>query len=124
MPSVSRFIMAALRQSVTSAALEGGTEGVVQVRSQGLGVSSAALDVFSNFVHHIATNAEPTSAATLLMQPNKPLPRRSKRFEPRVEAPNPCPQTMPTPPQTQVRLPGSLPCGDGSQLGFRERRRS
>ena len=99
--------MAVGSQSITQATLEGEREDVVQLRTLGLGVTKSALDVFSNFVHHIATNVVPTSAATV-----KPLPRRSRRFELRGEAPSRCPQTQRTPPPdagTIARLPAGWP---------------
>ena len=120
----SRCTMAVGSQSITQATLEGEREDVVQLRTLGLGVTKSALDVFSNFVQHIATNVVPTSAANATHPSVKPLPRRSRRFELRGEAPSRCPQTQPTPPQTQVRSPACLSGGLGSKLGFGERRGS
>ena len=83
--------MAGHSQSISQSTLEGDREGVLQLRTQGLGVTEAALDVFSNFVHHIATNADPSSAAAEKTLPSICLLRRSKRFGPREEAPIQCP---------------------------------
>lgn len=115
----SRSVMAGHSQSISQATLEGDREGVLQLPTQGLGVTEAALDVFSNFVHHIATNADPSSAAAEKTLPSKRLLRRSKWFDPREEAPIQCPQVLPTAPQLQVRFLACLPCGDSRRLGFR-----
>lgn len=106
----SRSVMATPSQSIVPATLEREREGELQERTQGLGVTTAALDIFSNFVQLVATNAETASVAFDNLQPSKPLPRRSRRFEPREEAPIQCAQTLPTPPQQQVRFLACLPC--------------
>jgi hypothetical protein len=116
-PSTSSSAMAAPTQSTTHATLEEEREGVLQLRTQGLGVTEATLDVFSNFVQCIATNVEPASAANDELLPNRPPPRRSKRVTVREEAPIQVVQTLPMP-QPQVRMHAHLPCGEGSRLGF------
>jgi hypothetical protein len=108
----SRSVMAGHSQSISQATVEGEREGVLELRTQGLGVTEAALDVFNNFVYHIATNADPTSAAPEKTLPSKVQLRRSKRFDPREEAPKQCPQMLPTAPQQHVRLLACLPCVD------------
>ena len=105
-------------QSVTEAALLGEIEGAPQVQSVGLGVTEAALDVFSNFMQHIATKYVPISEATLNVQPNNPAPWRSKRFATRQEGEAPCPLTLPAPPQQAVRSRALVSCSDGLQLGL------
>jgi hypothetical protein len=115
--------MAAMSASTLQAPLDAEREGVLQLRTQGLGVTEAALDVFSNFVQHIATNAEPTSAAADKQLPSKPQLRRSKRLEVCGDAPTAYPQPLATLYPPQVRLLACLPCGLGPRLGFRTPRR-
>lgn len=107
----SRCIMDAHPQSITQATLVGEREGLPQVPTVGLGVTKTALDVFNNFVHLVAENVAPTTAATTNLQANKPHPRRSKRFATHVEDPAPCPNTLPAPPLQQVRSSSNVPCG-------------
>jgi hypothetical protein len=112
-------VMAAMSASTLQAPLEGEREGVFQLRTQGLGVTEAALDVFSNFVQHIATNAEPTSVAADKQLPSKPQLRWSKRLVHCSDAPIAYPPPLATLYPTQVRLLACLPCVLGSRLGFR-----
>lgn len=69
-------------------------ENVAQVQTVGLGVTEAALDVFSNFVQHAVANVAP--------QAYNPQPRRSKRFATRQEVEAHRLLTLPAPPQPLV----------------------
>lgn len=90
-------------QSLTEATLLSGIGDAPQVQSVGLGVTVDALEDFSNFVQHIATNVVQTSDGTAAEQPNHPQPRRSSRFLTRQEGVAPSPLTRPAPPQQAVR---------------------
>jgi hypothetical protein len=67
-------------QSITEPTHEHEIENATQTQSVGVGVSEAALDVFSNFLEHIVANVAAPSETTLNMQADNPPPRRSKRF--------------------------------------------
>lgn len=109
--------MAASAQSITEA-LVGTPQGVPQLHTAGFGVTEAALDVFSNFVTHIAENALPTGAVSENLQPSPKQLRRSRRFAPTAEAPDTCPLALPAPLVQKVRFAASVSCCDGRQLGF------
>lgn len=81
--------------------------GMGQVQTVGLGVTPAALDVFSNFVQHAVANAAPpTIDSNLPVEPHKLQPRRSKRFATLREVEDLLPLTLPAPPQPLVRSQG------------------
>lgn len=96
----------------------GTPQGVPQLHTAGFGVTEAALDVFSNFVTHIAENALPTGAVSENLQPSPKQLRRSRRFAPTAEAPDTCPLALPAPLVQKVRFAASVSCCDGRQLGF------
>ena len=123
----SQCRMATHPQSDTQSTLLREIEGVLEVRTMGLGVTESALDVFSNFVQHIATNVASTSEVTVNVQRSIAVPRRSSRFAERQEPKAPCPPTVPTPPPPAA---GTIPSprvatrwalGLGSLRGYRSR---
>lgn len=109
--------MAIGAQSITEA-LVGRAEGVPQLHATGLGVSPLALDVFSNFVTHIAATTLPTGAVCENLQASGRQPRRSSRYGPHNEAPDTCQLAVPVPPEPEVRFVATVSSVDGRQLGF------
>jgi hypothetical protein len=96
--------MAASAQSLTQVALVGGREDIPLVPMVGLGVTEAALDVFTNFVEHIASNLGNTSDRTENMVATRSQLRRSVRFATcKILVPDPCMVTLPTPLEAKVR---------------------
>jgi hypothetical protein len=110
-------------QSITEPTHEHEIENAAQTQSVGVGVSEAALDVFSNFLEHIVANVAAPSETTLNVQADNPPPRRSKRFATRQGVEDP-PPTLPAPPQPLVRSIARVSSSDGLQLGFRLKPRS
>lgn len=94
------------------------SENTSHVQSVGLGVSEAALDVFSNFVQHVVANVAPPSEITPDAQAHNPQPRRSKRFATRPEGEASWTLTLPAPPQPLVRARACVSVFHALQLGF------
>ena len=78
-------------------------ENGAHTQSVGVGVTDAALDVFSNFLEQVIANVAPPSEITTNVQPQNPPPRRSKRFATRQEGGDNCALTLPALPQPLVR---------------------
>lgn len=104
----SRGVMALSAESIQQATIVGEREGVPQLQTEGLGVTEAAVDVFNNFVKHIAGNAADRGTVQENPQERRPQLRRSKRFAATVEAEAPCPVLLHAPLQQKVQ--SEAPC--------------
>ena len=85
-----------------------------QVQPVGLGVTEAALDVFSNFVQHAVSTAAPPSETTLIVQAHNQQLRRSKRFATHQVVEDHGQLPLPQPPQPQVRCRACVSLPQGS----------
>ena len=92
-------IMAESAQSLRQVALVGGRGDAPQVEKTGLAVSEAALHDFNNFVEVCVANVGNKSDGV----ENRSQLRRSARFASSPPRPEPCPRSLPTPLEQQVR---------------------
>ena len=109
-------MMASSGQSLTHAPLGGAREDVLEVERVGLGVTEAALQVFSNFVEQITADVGNTSAVTENPQASTSHLRRSKRIATSEDAPSPSlqqVQQLPTPLEHEVRTAACVSCRNG-----------
>ena len=96
--------MAASAQSLTQVSIVGEREDIPPTSTVGLGVTEAALDVFSNFVEHLASNVGNTCDRAENMVATRSRLRRSVRFaSAQTSVPDPCPAMLPTPLEAKVR---------------------
>jgi hypothetical protein len=96
--------MAASAHTLTQVSLVGEREDIPPASTVGLGVTEAALDVFNNFVEHIASNVGNTSDRAENRVCTRSQLRRSVRFaSAQTCAPDPCPAMPPTPLEAKVR---------------------
>jgi len=94
--------MAPSAQSIQQVRVLGGRNSVPQLQTVELGVTEAALDVFNNFVEHIAAGAVKEN-----LEASKIQVRRSRRFA--TAAADPIPVTQPAPLQPKVKfVPATL----------------
>lgn len=99
----SRGVMALSAESFQHATIVGEREGVPQLQTEGLGVTEATIDVFNNFVKHIAVNAPDKGTVQENPQERRPQLRRTKRFAATIEAEAPCLVLLRVPLQQKVQ---------------------
>ena len=81
--------MATSAQSIKQARVAGGRDNVPQLQTVELEVTEAALDVFNNFIEHIAANALPKGIVKENFEASKTQLWRKKRFTTNVESQDP-----------------------------------